>query len=628
MAGNQSSQAATTIRSGVEEVRKEPVVVTQGRTPGVAPRVQNIDNPAHPANGGTPTETTPSGTTGTTGTTGSGDTGTSGVSGGNDGTSNETGSAAPQTPPPGERAPAEVSDDAIKDILSIDDTGKQDEAIEDYAKRNGMEVSEVKRQVEKAKPTTNSNTPSGNDGRDKAGQVKGLMDDPDWGKPLDDKFDIQQGDFIEFLMKEVVLASAAWTGNKVFGVTGYGIYKVGSSAYHTTGKLIKKGWDKTGEVAGEKWKSYKKNKEKINNENLYSGALKHDDKTNGFAKKVLDARKEFLKDVANSAELKSAQALCTSVRSTIRGEMDIDNAVRGKDGRYTITRNYKDDNDKEQSEKITVDEKTYQTLMSVHQNVQKTIGERGDSPELRQAMDTQITALFKNRADMLEKEKIFAADYAASVLLERAARMTPEEIGKLKAGKEFQNLLKGEGKLAFYHHLYDIEHRKPNAFKGDIKKNSEGKLVEISALQVLSDTGHAALEQSVKKLNNSQYREAFKDKENPVPENATLNRIFIDGKSEYAPEINEMTEPQREEGLKFMQKDAIDGYNRLDQLNRQQQDIDGEISAIASDAKDAQQRKTELEQRKKHKTTDHDKGTAQRDAARTAALNNIRRNTK
>lgn len=619
MAGNQSSQAATTIRSGVEEVRKEPVVVTQGRTPGAAPRVQNIDNPARSANGGTPTETTPSGTTGTTGTAGSGDTGTSGVSGGNDGSSNQTDAPAPTSKPT-------LDGIAIDDMAGMDND-KLEERYKELEKK-GFDVDEIKNKVETAKATKGSDKSSGNDGRDKAGQVKGLMDDPDWGKPLDDKFDIQQGDFIEFLMKDVVLASAAWTGNKVFGVTGYALYKGGSSAYHWVGGGIKKGWDKTADWNNKRKEDKKKNNDKINNENLYPGVLKHDDKTNDFAKKVLAARKKLLKDIANSPELKSARALCTYVRTTIRGEMDIDHAVRGKDGRYTITRNYKDDNNKEQSQKITVDEKTYQTLLSVHQNVQKTIGELGDSPKLRDAMDKQMKALFENRADMLEKEKIFAADYAASVLLERAARMTPEEIAKIKPEKELQNLVSGEGKLAFYHHLYDIEHRKPNAFKGEVKKNSEGKLVEISALQVLSDTGHAALEQSVKKLNDSQYREAFKDKEKPVPENATLSRIFINGESEYAPEINEMTEPQREEGLKFMQKDAIEGYNRLDQLNRQQQDIDGEISAIASDAKDARQRKTELEQRKKHKTTEHDKGTAQRDAARTAALNNIRRNTK
>ena len=48
-----------------------------------------------------------------------------------------------------------------------------------------------------------------------AGKIE-KTDDPDAPKEDDDKFDIQQGDFIEFLMKDVVLASAAWAGKKSF----------------------------------------------------------------------------------------------------------------------------------------------------------------------------------------------------------------------------------------------------------------------------------------------------------------------------------------------------------------------------------------------------------------------------
>ena len=419
--------AAATVANQVNSV-----IVTQGQTPVSAVRTHTPVQPAPArttATGNTPTDTSGTSGTGTppSGDTSGSDTGTSGVSGGNDGSSNQT------------DAPAPTSKPTLDGIMIDDMAGMDNDKLEERYKEleeKGFDVDEIKNKVETAKATKNNDKPSGNDGRDKAGQVKGLMDDPDWGKPLDDKFDIQQGDFIEFLMKDVVLASAAWTGNKVFGVTGYGIYKVGSSAWHASGKFISKHYNKYLDDKEKSDKKHRENEEKINNENLYSGALNHDDKTNGFAKKVLDARKKLLNDIANSPELKSAQVLCNYVRTTIKGEMDIDHAVRGKDGRYTITRNYKDDKGKEQSQKITVDEKTYQTLMSVHQNVQKTVGDQGDSPELRAAMDAHMVTVFKNRADLLEKEKIFAADYAAAVLLERAARMTPEEISKIKPEKE------------------------------------------------------------------------------------------------------------------------------------------------------------------------------------------------
>ena len=41
------------------------------------------------------------------------------------------------------------------------------------------------------------------------GNVKKPFNDPDKGDPEKSKFDIQQGDIIEFMMKEIVLASAA-----------------------------------------------------------------------------------------------------------------------------------------------------------------------------------------------------------------------------------------------------------------------------------------------------------------------------------------------------------------------------------------------------------------------------------
>lgn len=57
----------------------------------------------------------------------------------------------------------------------------------------------------------------------------GDYDDPE---DEDDKFDIQQGDFIDFLMKDVVLASAAYAGKKVSGFIGMSLYKASSWAYH------------------------------------------------------------------------------------------------------------------------------------------------------------------------------------------------------------------------------------------------------------------------------------------------------------------------------------------------------------------------------------------------------------
>lgn len=73
------------------------------------------------------------------------------------------------------------------------------------------------------------------------GEVKntGNPDEPEVDD--DNKFDIQQGDFIDFLMKEVVLASVAWAGKHTFNAAGYWmLYKPLSYGYHAAEDFIEK----------------------------------------------------------------------------------------------------------------------------------------------------------------------------------------------------------------------------------------------------------------------------------------------------------------------------------------------------------------------------------------------------
>lgn len=72
---------------------------------------------------------------------------------------------------------------------------------------------------------------SDKDEKSNAARIEKEMGDPDWGhKKDDDDFKIEQGDIIEYLMKEVILASAAWVGNKAAGFGGILLYEGGSAA--------------------------------------------------------------------------------------------------------------------------------------------------------------------------------------------------------------------------------------------------------------------------------------------------------------------------------------------------------------------------------------------------------------
>ncbi len=66
----------------------------------------------------------------------------------------------------------------------------------------------------------------------KAGRFEGFEGDQDWGhKKDDDNFKIEQGDIIDYMMKEIILASAAWVGNKAAGLGGIIVYELSSYAY-------------------------------------------------------------------------------------------------------------------------------------------------------------------------------------------------------------------------------------------------------------------------------------------------------------------------------------------------------------------------------------------------------------
>lgn len=132
------------------------------------------------------------------------------------------------------------------------------------------------------------------------GNVKNNFNDPDKGDPEKSKFDIQQGDIIEFMMKEIVLASAAWTGDKVCGYTGLATYRVGSF-------LWRKGPVKGYNWAAGKWKNWRKEVEDARFKQMEQAAQTqpqaneleindNDDKTTAFMKETLQRHQDYLAD--------------------------------------------------------------------------------------------------------------------------------------------------------------------------------------------------------------------------------------------------------------------------------------------------------------------------------------------
>ena len=127
--------------------------------------------------------------------------------------------------------------------------------------QNKMLTASEKEDIEKRKEDLGLNTnPTGK--TPEAAKLK-TDRDPDEEIADDDKFDIQQGDFIDFLMKEVVLASAAWVGKKVAGQVNVALYKASSTVWHATTDVLEEGWEGTKEFSKKAWQNLKNFEENL-----------------------------------------------------------------------------------------------------------------------------------------------------------------------------------------------------------------------------------------------------------------------------------------------------------------------------------------------------------------------------
>lgn len=73
---------------------------------------------------------------------------------------------------------------------------------------------------------------------DQTAKVEGNFNDEDGDAADTDPLKIQEGDIIDYMMKEIILASANWAGGWAAGWVGYVGYRVGSKIYHGPMKKI------------------------------------------------------------------------------------------------------------------------------------------------------------------------------------------------------------------------------------------------------------------------------------------------------------------------------------------------------------------------------------------------------
>lgn len=139
-----------------------------------------------------------------------------------------------------------VGDTGIKDKdkeAEVSDTEKEDkEATIGDTEENQSRGEDQNQDTEE--PVTNHAN------KDNIGRLPRPKESTDWGHIDDEKFKIQDGDIIEYLMKEVILEGSAWAMNKLAGLVGVAAYEFARSGYNG---IVKPGWNQVSQWWCDGW---------------------------------------------------------------------------------------------------------------------------------------------------------------------------------------------------------------------------------------------------------------------------------------------------------------------------------------------------------------------------------------
>ena len=282
-------------------------------------------------------------------------------------------------------------------------------------------------------------------GTESATKIEGSKTDWDEPKPEDDKFDIQQGDFIEFLMKDIVLASAAWAGKKISGYAGLWMYKGLSKAYHYTTDNLKKGWNAISDSYTEGKNKIKKiiensGKNKVNQELLFGK-----DETTAYAKKVIEIHNKDIDQI--NTRLASRDAAFERFATALFSDEKIEyNTLEGQTVWF----------DKETRTVIPVDSPTVRKMISQAAEVRKNIGNMPEQ-ERKSAVKYLAQHLSNGMRELTildAQEKIFSANYACAAMLQSRAEGNP---GAENIDAEYRKIKMAEARLIFYSEIKKIK---------------------------------------------------------------------------------------------------------------------------------------------------------------------------
>ena len=377
-----------------------------------------------------------------------------------------------------------------------------------------------------------------------AGKIE-KIDDPDEPKEDDDKFDIQQGDFIEFLMKDIVLASAAWAGKKVSGQVGLLTYRGLSWMYHTADDKL---FTPAGKEIAEAWDNLKKNtKEAFRTVEQYQikDTLTGDDNTTKFTHEVLKEHNKVIEDALKSP--KRIEAFGRFAGAVTNGKL--------KEGTYNQN-GHAVWFDKETRTTIPLEGKAMEDLIKMVQETSQSI-DAMDRPAGEKAALKDLAAkdfsVMVGTYTLLESQKdIFVSNIATATLLQ-----TKAENKDYQYSKEELDAMKNEAAISFFLELRKIRNGQ-----------SQFKTVE----EFLEASGKA-VQTAYKNMEKGHYDE--KGKMPPVNEDLVV--------------LNNLNTPKPNETLQSLRDEALASCKAMESL-KERHDIAQRTEASTKEAKEGHER--------------------------------------
>ncbi len=399
-----------------------------------------------------------------------------------------------------------------KDTVKLDDmTAEQQVAHFDSIANQRYLTDEEKKLQKAANDALNNQKKKFN-----AGKVDGFFRDPEWPDREKSKFDIQQGDFIEFLMKDVVLAGAAEAGDKVFGMVGTGIYRGISWVYHKFSDN-----NKATDAAKKQEEARKKAEAEVLKRAMLYDDLKKikikdgDDKTTVMTKKI----RQFRMSMIPYNEINYYQDEINSlVTKALSKDWDPQNLSP--------------------EEKALMDK--YGTKLKPHLNeLNRTVKAKDYNPELVENISKAASHLISDHIVATETVNVIAANYAAASLMNSMAKDSDRYEGK--SDKELEKLFK----------FYALQGKKIclTEMKNIYKNNPDKTFTDVT--KMLESSGNAVRE-AISNIENGNYQE--KGKQPSTQNQEAMDRVWQ--KIHNRDQWDKQKDQKKEKELRSLQEEA------------------------------------------------------------------------